>query len=48
MSAHVTARCSNCRRIDRIVVSWLLICPKCDGDAAMIAVKTEARRKDEK
>ncbi len=40
----MATKCRNCRRIDRIVVSWLLICPKCDGDAAMIAVKTEARK----
>jgi hypothetical protein len=37
-------RCDNCKRIDKVEVGAVLICPKCDGDAAMIAVKNEARK----
>lgn len=42
-----TETCRNCRKISLVMVSGAAICPRCDGNAAMIAVKNETKRKEE-
>lgn len=45
--ARASDTCGQCRKLSVVRIGDVRICPRCDGGAAMVAVKNEAKRKEE-